>query len=175
MVAALSELPGIKEENIVVNLERDAFTLRYDGGRVSLDEMFHAIRELGYAPGVEPIAGEFASRAVPQTENSPLLPAFARAQAEDKLIFAAFSAEWCAACNLLKQRVLSDRRIEELLSSYIVVEIDIDTNTQLARGLRVVGMPTLLVLDADGEELFRSVGVLEFDTLADELITLMAK
>lgn len=61
MVVALSELPGISGDNIVVNLERDAFTLQYDAARVSLEEMYQTIRELGYSPGVEPTTGETIS------------------------------------------------------------------------------------------------------------------
>ena len=175
MVVALSELPGISGDNIVVNLERDAFTLQYDAERVSLEEMYQTIRELGYSPGVEPTTGETISQTDSQTENSPLLPAFASSRAEDKLVVAAFSAEWCAACILLKERVLSDNRIEELLANYIVVEIDMDTYMEVARSLEVVGMPTLLVLNANGEELFRSVGLIEADALAEELAALSGR
>lgn len=175
VVVALSELPGISGDNIVVNLERDAFTLQYDAERVSLEEMYQTIRELGYSPGVEPTTGETISQTDSQTENSPLLPAFASSRAEDKLVVAAFSAEWCAACILLKERVLSDNRIEELLANYIVVEIDMDTYMEVARSLEVVGMPTLLVLNANGEELFRSVGLIEADALAEELAALSGR
>lgn len=71
--------------------------------------------------------------------------------------------------------MLSDNRIEELLANYIVVEIDMDTYMEVARSLEVVGMPTLLVLNANGEELCRSVGLIEADALAEELAALSGR
>ena len=174
MVVALSELPGIAEEDIVVNLERDAFTLEYDSALVNLENMYQAIRELGYSPGLEAL-DESRAQSDTLTEDSPLVLAFELARREGKLVFADFSAEWCIACKVLEQTVLSDPDVQQALEAYVFVDIDMDTYPREASVYQVVGMPTLLVLNADGEELFRSVGLIEVDALQQELSNLAGK
>ena len=174
MVVALSELPGIAEEDIVVNLERDAFTLAYDPALVNLENMYQAIRGLGYSPGLEAL-DESRTQSDTLTEDSPLVLALEKARGEGKLVFADFSAEWCIACKVLEQTVLSDPDVQQALEAYVFVDIDMDTYPQEASVYQVVGMPTLLVLNADGEELFRSVGLIEVDALQQELSSLVGK
>lgn len=174
MVAALSELPGIAEEDVVVNLERDAFTLRYDAARVSLDEMYEAIIGLGYSPGIEQ-PDETLSQSEVEAPRSPLDPAFELARNEGKLIFVDFSAEWCAACKVLEQTVLNDSLVQDALRAYVFVKVDMDTYPQEANAYEVVGMPTLMVLSVDGEELFRSVGLIEASTLQLKLNDLVGE
>ena len=174
MVAALSELPGIAEEDIVVNLERDAFTLAYDAALINLENMYQAIQELGYSPGLEALDGSLAQSET-LAEGSPLTLAFEIARREGKLVFADFSAEWCIACNVLEQTVLSNPDVQQTLEAYVFVDIDMDTYPHEASVYQVVGMPTLLVLNTDGEELFRSVGLIEADALQQKLSSLAGK
>lgn len=174
MVAALSELPGIAEEDVIVYVERDAFTVRYDAARVGLDEMYEAIIELGYSPGIEP-QDETLSQPEAEVTSSPLDAAFELARTEGKLLFVDFSAEWCAACKLLEQTVLNNAEVQEVLLAYVVVQVDMDTYPQEASGYEVVGMPTLLVLNVDGKELFRSVGLIEVNALQRKLHELVGK
>ncbi len=174
MVAALSELPGIEVDEIVVNLERDAFTLSYDPGRVTLEDMYQAITELGYSPGIEP-PDALESDGIGETETSPVEAALVTAKQEAKLVFVDFSAEWCLACKVLEERVFSDSAVLEALSSYVFVEVDTDEFPQTATTYEVVGMPTLIILGADGEEVFRSVGLIEADVLQQKLEELTSK
>ncbi len=174
MVAALSELPGIEEDQIVVNLERDAFTLSYDSARVTLEDMYLSITELGYSPGMEPLDA-LESDGSGVLETSPVEAALATAQQEDKLVFVDFSAEWCLACKVLEERVFSDSTVLDALNGYVFVEVDTDEFPQTATTYQVVGMPTLVILDADGEELFRSVGLIEADVLQQKLEELASK
>ncbi len=170
MVAALSELAGIEAEGIEVKLDRNAFTISYDPDLVGLEEMYSAITELGYRPGMEenqprPTLGSATDGVVPE----PIATTLALAARENKLIFIDFYAEWCLACKALEQQALSDADVRAVLDGYLSLKIDTDLNPEAASFYAVVGMPTLLVIDAEGAEQFRSVGMIEASTLASQL------
>lgn len=172
VVAALSELPGIQEENITVNLDRDAFTVSYDAALVTLDIMYEAIRELGYSPGLQaPDVSDSSSADV--TVSSPLVAALATASQSGKLVLIDFSAEWCAACKVLEAQVFSDATVIEALQDYVFVEVDTDAFPESAKAHDVVGMPTLLVLNSDGEELYRNVGLITPEEFSETLYNLL--
>lgn len=66
-----------------------------------------------------------------------------------------FSADWCSSCVILSQNLaaLTDISVEK-------IEVDIDQNPSLAEQYGIRGLPTLIVLDNDGNELSRKVGAL---------------
>lgn len=175
MVAALSELPGIQEQNITVNLDRDAFTVGYDSELASLDDMYEAILELGYSPGIEELGtGETesgSSGSIPE----PIASALTEAVDGGKLIFIDFYAEWCIACKVLEENALNNSAVQEALESYIELKVDTDAYADAARHYKVVGMPTLLVVDSAGEEIYRSVGLIEPEELSANLSQLAIK
>lgn len=167
-------MPGIEEDKIVVNLERDAFTLSFDSARVTLEDMYLAITELGYSPGIEP--SDMSERnGDASAEISPVEAALATAQKESKLVFVDFSAAWCLACKVLEESVFSDSAVQAALNSYVFVEVDTDEYPKTATTYQVVGMPTLVILSTEGEELFRSVGLIEADDLRQKLDELVSK
>ena len=87
MVAALSELAGV-DEDIEVFLDRDAFTLDYDPALVNLEDMYTAIRGLGYEPRLS--AGEEVESAIAEAGAAvpePVATALATAKTEGKLVF----------------------------------------------------------------------------------------
>jgi thiol:disulfide interchange protein len=166
-------LPGIQED-IQVNLERDAFTLRYDPARVNLEQMYEAIESLGYSPGLEPGA-PLDSQSSEVSSESPLRIALIQAANEDKLVFVDFFAEWCIACKALEELVLAEDAVQAALEEYVFVKIDTDEYADVATEYQVVGMPTLLVLNANGDELYRSVGQVQETDLAAKLSQLAAE
>jgi len=52
----------------------------------------------------------------------------------------------------------SDARVKEELSRFVVVEVDIDKDLETAKALRVAGVPTFVVMSADGSVLTRVEG-----------------
>jgi thiol:disulfide interchange protein DsbD len=167
-------LPGIQEENIDVNLDRDAFTVGYDASLVTLDTMYEAIRELGYSPGLQAPESSDTSSA-DEYGSSPIDAALSAALQTAKLVLVDFSAEWCAACKLLEAQVFSDASVIEALQNYVFVEVDTDTYPDSAKTYDVVGMPTLVVLSASGEELYRNVGLITPEELSQKLNELTVK
>lgn len=175
MVAALSELPGIQEQNIKVNLDRDAFTVGYDNELVSLDDMYEAILELGYSPGIEEFDTDETESGSSGSIPEPIASALTEAVDDGKLIFIDFFAEWCIACKVLEENALNNSAVQEVLESYIVLKVDTDAYADAARYYKVVGMPTLLVVDSAGEEIYRSVGLIEPEELSAKLSQLAIK
>ena len=175
MVAALSELPGIQEENIEVNLDRDAFTVGYDTDLVSLDDMYEAILELGYRPGIEQLDTEESNSGSSGNFPESIATVLTEAGNEGKLVFIDFYAEWCIACKVLEEDALSNSAVLQALESYIVLKVDTDTDPDATRFYKVVGMPTLLVVDAAGEVMYRSVGLVEAEELSEQLNQLVIK
>jgi thiol:disulfide interchange protein DsbD len=86
--------------------------------------------------------------------------ALARAKAQDKLVVVDIWAEWCAACKELDEKTWPDPRVAEWLErNAVVVRVDTDrVRKDLEKSLRILGYPTVLVLDGDGKELRRQVG-----------------
>lgn len=174
VVAALSELPGIKsDEDVEMILDRDAFTIEYDGTLTTLDDMYSAILDLGYVPR---LASEKVSNADTQVANGevpqPIADALIQARAMSKILLVDFFAEWCLACKALDEQTLSSEKVQSALAGYIFVKVDTDQFPQSAVYYDVVGMPTLLVIDAQGNEAFRSVGSISAADLSKTLESL---
>lgn len=167
-------MPGIESEHRVeIILDKDAFTVEYDAARTSLEDMYSAITALGYTPRLATAETGVSGFPTPLDENSnPVLIALVSAQREGKLVFVDFHAEWCIACKALEQLTLTTDAVQTALKNFIVVKVDTDLYPAAAAFYQVVGMPTLLVLDSDGIEEFRSVGPVSAEVLALRLNTL---
>lgn len=137
--------------------------------------MYAAIIELGYSPGIaeKPPADSSDNKSASVPE--PVLSALALAKSNESFVFIDFYAEWCAACKVLKSRTLESPQVLSALERYIVLNVDTDLYEEAAAFYSVVGMPTLLVLNAAGEEVYRSVGLVDADELALELQRLVVK
>lgn len=151
-------------------LDRDAFTVKYDPSLTSLEDMYKSIEELGYVPrlGVENRA-ELDALVSSGSVLQPVADALTLATTESKLVFIDFFAEWCIACTALEQQTLNSAVVQSALQHYVVVKVDTDQFPDSAAYYSIVGMPTLLVLDASGVEMFRSVGPIAADQLAQRL------
>ena len=143
-----------------VDLGRDAFRVTYDPSQVSVSEIQEAIIQLGFEPRIdagaelEPASSTASTTAVPE----PVASALAQARAADKLVFIDFHAKWCAPCKVLHAETIPDSRVQRALEGFVLVKVDTDVDLEAARHFDVVGMPTLVVLTSEGEELSRYVG-----------------
>jgi len=171
VVAALSELPGIEsEQRIEMILDKDAFTIEYDAARTSIEDMYAAITALGYAPRLAPRDVNVAESTTPlDATSNPILTALARARLEGKMVFVDFFAEWCIACQALEQQTLTIDAVQTALADFVAVKVDTDLFPEASMFYQIVGMPTLLVLNKDGEEIYRSVGPVSASDLKQNL------
>ena len=176
MVAVLSELAGIDtKDNIEVFLDSDAFTVKYDAAQVSLDDMYAAIIELGYRPGVNEIESNESeisdSIAIPELVANALLDA----SNQGKMLLLDFYAQWCIACKALDANVFSHPSVITALDNYVFLKVDTDEHEGVASYYKVVGMPTLIILSAQGHEVHRSVGMIDPDEYSQRLNELFKK
>lgn len=78
-----------------------------------------------------------------------------------------FSSCWCQPCRMLSSN-LKKIDLESLGISLVEWDVDLMDRQRLAE-LKIRGVPTLIVIDADGNELARKTGALT----TDEITTLI--
>lgn len=88
------------------------------------------------------------------------------AQKTNKSIFAVFYANWCPACQELQSDILSNEEFKQKLAQkYVSVKIDTDSNPQLSSEYGIYGLPTILIIDSNGNEIARYAGYQSPDQL----------
>ncbi|NLI74833.1 MAG: protein-disulfide reductase DsbD [Candidatus Riflebacteria bacterium] len=85
-----------------------------------------------------------------------LADGLAQAAREGKPVFVDFRADWCTICLELEKTVFPHPDVAGTLQKYVLVKIDAtdpdEATTEVLRQFVVVGLPTLVVLGADGRE-----------------------
>ncbi len=99
----------------------------------------------------------------PVAEAAPVLSmdaAMAQAQIDGKPVLIDFGAVWCPPCNRLAAEILDDPEDAAALDGFRLVKVDVDevASWKLKDRYAVGGYPTVVVVDARGEELDRFVG-----------------
>lgn len=81
------------------------------------------------------------------------------AKATSKLVMIDFKAEWCGPCKMLDRTTWSDEGvITSVKDKAVAVKIDVDENGTLASKYSIRSLPTVVFVDADGNELSRFIG-----------------
>ncbi len=80
-----------------------------------------------------------------------------KADEEDKYVMIDFFADWCIPCKELDELTFSDPKVQKMLSNIVVVKADLtkssDEVNQLRKMYNVVGVPTIVFLDKDGNRI----------------------
>lgn len=110
----------------------------------------------------------------------------AQAKAEKKLIFLDFTgSDWCPPCKSLHNTVLTSAEfIQFAKANLVLVEVDFPktkkqsaelkaANAKLSEKFNIEGYPTVIVLDANGKEVFKEVGF--GGTAAKDYVAKLAK
>ncbi len=83
--------------------------------------------------------------------------ALALARAEGRPVIIDFWADWCAACRELDQSAWADPRVREEARRFVTLKMDgsadDDAFQRIFEKYRVVGMPTVVLIDSRGREL----------------------
>ena len=116
----------------------------------------------GRSETVPPVAGETITNhgAVTVEWEKDFSAAIERAQSEGKPVLVNFYADWCVWCKRLESTTLRDAKVAALLSDRVVpVNLNVEGDgRELSNRYRVDGLPTVLVLDANGREIGRIPG-----------------
>jgi len=87
--------------------------------------------------------------------------AFKRAREEKKAVVVDFYADWCVWCRRLDSTTYRDPKVVDFLSRRVIplkLNVDAGEGRKLAGKYHVDGLPTILVLSAEGKEIGRIPG-----------------
>ena len=94
-----------------------------------------------------------------------LPPALAKAKQAGRPIMIDFYADWCGPCKMLDAQTYSDDRVAAASTNLVMVRIDVDRNQLLASRYRVESIPTIVVLNSEGNEMNRAVGFIRVEPM----------
>jgi thiol:disulfide interchange protein len=94
---------------------------------------------------------------------------------EDKPLMVDFYTEWCGWCGRLDEETYADRRVQEKMKHFVAVKVDAEKNEAARRKYRVDGFPTILFLNARGEEIHRVPGFAPPGPFLSEMDKALAK
>ncbi|EON3341028.1 protein-disulfide reductase DsbD [Yersinia enterocolitica] len=99
---------------------------------------------------------EIKHLAFKQVADLPQLQA-ALAQAKGKPVMLDLYADWCVACKEFEKYTFSDEQVQRQLADTVLLQADVTTNSAehaaLLKELNVLGLPTILFFDAQGNEI----------------------
>lgn len=106
-----------------------------------------------------------SSTALPFTfnfaESEQLMPLLDQAQAEQKLIFIDFYADWCLPCKMMEKDVFRDKELGDFFNTHFInykVDGEKGNGVNLVQIFNIKGYPTLLFLNEKGQVLERKEG-----------------
>jgi thioredoxin-like negative regulator of GroEL len=101
---------------------------------------------------------------VPAGWSTNYAAALSEAAKEQQPALVFFTASWCGPCRLMARSTLSEASVQQVLSNFARVAIDIDEQHDLAAQHGIEAVPTFVLLSPAGDEVQRATG---FQTAAD--------
>jgi len=96
--------------------------------------------------------------------------AVALAKKTNKLVLASFLDPCCEACNRLKRSTLTAGCVQEYVHEhFIAIKYESGADSDQFMRFDVTAKPAMIVLDAEGDEIFRKIGYFEPEVLVSKL------
>ena len=84
--------------------------------------------------------------------------ALEKAKSEEKYVLIDFWAIWCIECKKMDKTAFQDPEVQYLLEDFVLLKVDVDKVPQLKSQFLVAGLPTIVVVNGEGEEVTRAIG-----------------
>ena len=101
------------------------------------------------------------------------LQAYESSLKNNEKIVVDFYADWCIPCKELDALTFSDGRVLKEMENFTNYKIDMTKmtpeNENLRKRFKVVGMPTVLIIDSNGKEINRITGFVNADEFLSNL------
>lgn len=102
--------------------------------------------------------------------NTDLETALKEAKTTNKSIFVDFYADWCGYCGDLDDETFPSPLVKnKLIQNYVLLKVDVDENPELASKYQAYSLPTMVVLDSNGQEIKRIIGFQTAEQLANQI------
>ena len=99
---------------------------------------------------------------------------FERAQREDKYILLHMAAVWCHWCHVMERTTYRDPAIQQRIAEkFIAVRVDQDSDPALSYRYENWGWPATIMLDKDGNEIFKRRGYIPPELFARLLMAVI--
>ncbi|MNJ96804.1 Thioredoxin [compost metagenome] len=100
-----------------------------------------------------------------------LKAALALAKKDNKLVFVDFGAPWCPSCVRMETEVFGEKVFADATKDLVKVAIDVDKadNKSLSKQYNIKAIPTVIVMNAQGEELYRLLDYKPAEAVASSL------
>ncbi|BDZ66613.1 thioredoxin family protein [Methanobacterium ferruginis] len=96
--------------------------------------------------------------------------AMQEAKNTNKSVFVDFYADWCSYCEEMDEGTYTDPQVQEKLTqNYVLVKVDVDNNPDLSSQYQAYSLPTMVILDANGNEINRIIGYQSPEQLINQI------
>ena len=82
-----------------------------------------------------------------------------RAAQEDKPLFVAFSASWCAPCQAMVKDIYPQPKVQDAMKTWVTVYVDIEKREDVADSFKVRSLPTMVYLNPDLSEILSLIHI----------------
>jgi thiol:disulfide interchange protein len=151
---------------LTVDLKRDLFHVAFDPEQVTPERLLEAVRTKGFRGEVvkdRPVASEPVEKGRRDLGRLPerLRRAVEEARKERKPILFAFHGSGCPPCKKMDAVTYADEGVKEELRSWVLVQVDIAENAEVAELFGVTGIPVAVAVGTGGDELGRVADYVE--------------
>lgn len=121
-----------------------------------------------------PLAAQPAQEASKVQWAASFQAALEQAKAKNRPVFVDVYADWCGWCKRMDLEVFTQDPVAQMLNDHFVpVKVDGDHEPNFSQNYAIEGLPTMLVLEADGSEIGRIAGYKTAEALQKELAEIL--